>query len=221
MSKSETAVIIVDSSSFDFSFQGFWENTSGAFQYIGLDSAYLNTTRDSLDRLGNFTFTFEGFGVTFVGIPPRPAPSTFPISTITIDPDSPQSLGVPASNGIPISYFEPWYKTPDLPYGTHTIFMTHCYAMAVDYALVVVGPDTELDGKTIFVDDNDPQIQYHGSGWKINNTSVYDSNHDRILTTAQNTTRQTTQVGDSFSFAFLGMRTRTAHSQCASLDPKH
>ncbi|KAF9044974.1 hypothetical protein BJ165DRAFT_1404242 [Panaeolus papilionaceus] len=203
MSESDTGVIIVDSSSFDFSFQGFWDNTSGATRASVWNWPYLNSTRDARDWLGNFTFTFQGSGVTFVGGSPLTSPSFLPRSTITIDPDSPQALTV-LVNGTDEPYPGPWYNTHNLAYGTHRILMAHCYQLTLDYALVIVGPDTDLEGKTMFVDDSDAQIEYQGSGWEITNNLAFDSHNRQWLTPAQNTTHAATRVGDSFTFSFLG-----------------
>ncbi|PPR07125.1 hypothetical protein CVT24_010603, partial [Panaeolus cyanescens] len=134
----EMAVIIVDSSSIDFSLQGDWKKGGIEGESTLWWWPYLNTTWDSVDRLGNFTLTFEGFDATIVGGGPLPPYSTYPDSIITIDPDASDALSVPviASNDPP--YYLPWYKTPPLAYGAHRLQMTHCVQILLDYALITV-----------------------------------------------------------------------------------
>jgi hypothetical protein len=78
-------------------------------------------------------------------------------------------------------------------------------ATAVDLFLITPGPNTLLEGQTLFVDDSYDGIKYTGNGWK----SVKDQKFARSAAVKArpllNGTHQTSTIGDGFRFAFTGM----------------
>jgi len=72
-----------------------------------------------------------------------------------------------------------------------------------DYAAVVAGPDTPLNGKRLIVDDDSFLIQYHGS-WK-RSAAGFRSNELTDGLPFRNGTHQSWNAGDGLSFTFTGI----------------
>ncbi|KAJ7648653.1 hypothetical protein DFH06DRAFT_996938 [Mycena polygramma] len=82
--------------------------------------------------------------------------------------------------------------------------------MAIDYALVTAGNSTNLQGQTIIVDDASPEIFWDGD-WEgtlnAQNTLGFIAN----ISSHANTTHQSSNVGDSFTFQFAGEKIHGFH----------
>lgn len=98
-----------------------------------------------------------------------------------------------------------WYQSPTLSDTKHNITITHIASAAVDYAVITAGPNTNLSGVTLIVDDGDPAITYNGS-WAQSN-SFTSSDGPYIGLPYGNATHRTTSAGDSATFLFSGMYT--------------
>jgi hypothetical protein len=102
----------------------------------------------------------------------------------------------------PPSYRQ-WYQSPTLSDGTHNIAITHIAATAVDYAVITAGPQTNLAGLTLIVDDGNPVMRYTGS-WSQSNSLTFSGGPYTGLPYG-NTTHRTTSAGASVTVPFSGM----------------
>jgi len=137
---------------------------------------------------GWFQYTFDGIGV-------HVAASFTNSSDFPVRIDNNEFL-LYTGNGT--------YDSPILPDGNHTII----YAMgnltvlpAFDYLTVTAGPNTNLYGKTIAVDDNDESLAFRGS-WS--QSSQHPPSFDYTSRLYQSTTHWTSKVGDTMEFKFEG-----------------
>ncbi len=80
--------------------------------------------------------------------------------------------------------------------------MSHLDGTAVDMVIVTVGPNTSLAGQKVFVDNNDPSIQYSGN-W-AEDKSGFDAGTLPDGFPIGNTTQQSTTPGDTMTFQFSG-----------------
>jgi hypothetical protein len=69
-------------------------------------------------------------------------------------------------------------------------------------AIITVGPNTPLAGTKIFVDNNDPSLQYSGS-W-AESQDGFDAGTLPDGLPVGNTTQRTTSIGDTMTFRFSG-----------------
>jgi hypothetical protein len=180
-----SATIFVDDqdSSIKYLCPVFKQKVSGAY-YKDTWTSPQNTSCGT----GWFQYTFNGTGVhvaaSFLNS------SDFPVR---IDNDE---LLLYTGNGT--------YDSPTLPDGTHTITygMGNLTVMpAFDYLTVAAGPNTNLYGKTIAVDDNDKSITFRGS-WS--QSSQYPPSFDYASRLYQSTSHWTSKVGDTMEFKFEG-----------------
>ena len=94
-----------------------------------------------------------------------------------------------------------WYQSPTLSDGNHTITVSHLTG-SIDMALITVGPNTLLQGKTLIVDNDNPAIEYFGT-W-TRNTSPFVPGVLQDGFPIGNTTHHSTTPGDTITFRFTG-----------------
>jgi hypothetical protein len=145
-----------------------------------------------------------GTSVAFFGITP-PASSSQSL-TVSIDGSAPFQTSYNDPN--PPSYRQ-WYQSPTLPEGSHNITVSQLTGTSVDFAIVTAGNDTPLAGQIAIVDNQNPLITFQGD-WKQDNASFISS---QILVGLpfQNTTQNSTTVGDSLTFLFTGTFSYRTH----------
>lgn len=95
-----------------------------------------------------------------------------------------------------------WYQSPLLSDGVHTILLDHIDGTALDIILITVGPDTLLTDRNIFVDNNDPAIEYAGL-W-IEDDNIFRSAFLPDGPPVGNSTQTSTTPGDTMTFRFSG-----------------
>ena len=95
-----------------------------------------------------------------------------------------------------------WYQSPTLSDGKHNITVSRLASIAVDMALITVGPNTSLQGKTLIVDDDNSAIEYSGT-WNSNATPFNAGTLPDGFPVGNSTHRSTT-VGDMVTFRFTG-----------------
>ncbi|KAK7453501.1 hypothetical protein VKT23_011778 [Stygiomarasmius scandens] len=123
---------------------------TGAF---GNTLSIVNTTT------ARYTVTFNGSSISLFGFTPISPPfnSTFQVASQFSGPFTrlsypDQALGCQ------------WYTSPpQVASNANQLIFSDLYGMAFDYALVTVGSGTDLRGKTILVDDTNPEIKWSGS----------------------------------------------------------
>ena len=136
-----------------------------------------------------------GTSVAFFGVTP-PAYSS-QILNISID-GSQYTTSYNDPN--PPSYRQ-WYQSPTLPEGSHNISLSNINGTSLDFAIVTAGNDTPLAGQVAIVDNGNPAITFQGN-WKQGKASFVSSQIGGLP--FQNTTQDSTTVGDSFTFRFTG-----------------
>ncbi|KAK0221840.1 hypothetical protein IW262DRAFT_1460119 [Armillaria fumosa] len=108
------------------------------------------------------------------------------------------------SAGALIEYGNGIYTSPPLSDGEHTVV----YAIgredlypAFDYITVDAGSSTQMKGRTVIVDDYDPDLAFSGSWSRV---PIYHIEFDYSSGTYQNTAHWSNTAGDSLSFQFYG-----------------
>ncbi|KAK0187985.1 hypothetical protein F5146DRAFT_1003675 [Armillaria mellea] len=72
---------------------------------------------------------------------------------------------------------------------------------AFDYLTVEAGSSTQMKGRTVIVDDYDPDVAFSGNWSRV---AIYPTEFDYSSGTYQNTAHWSNTAGDSFSFQFHG-----------------
>ena len=114
---------------------------------------------------------------------------TKPYTTSTTDSDPP--------------HYMQWYQSPLLSAGMHTIVLSALSGLAVDYVVITPAPDTLLTGETLMVDDSYEGISYSGN-WQTTSNTTFAGGTIFYSHAFQNTSHQTSTVGDSFLFSYTG-----------------
>ena len=138
-----------------------------------------------------------GTSVAFFGITP-PAYSSQSLN-VSIDGSAPFKTSYNDPN--PPSYRQ-WYQSPTLPEGSHNITLTQLAGTSVDFAIVTAGNDTPLSGQIAIVDNENPAITFQGN-WR-QNTASFVSSQIPVGLPFQNSTQNSTTIGDSLTFLFTG-----------------
>ncbi|KAJ7670929.1 hypothetical protein DFH06DRAFT_1293807 [Mycena polygramma] len=164
---------------------------------------------------------FEGISVSLVGITP---PSGYNQTIGLVGPERTEySYTYPSA-----AVGGPFYTSLTLPAsGQLSVGLINVSGIAIDYALVTAGNTTNLQGQTIIVDDANPEIFWNGN-WSakdnftesvpcaIASTQYYEEARDPTVNNTgyfpftanvsshANTTHQSSNVGDSFTFQFAG-----------------
>ena len=139
----------------------------------------------------------SGTSVAFFGI--TPSASSSQTLTISIDGGNPTNTTYNDPN--PPSYRQ-WYQSPTLNEGLHNITLSQLAGTSLDFAIVTAGNDTPLAGQIAIVDNESPAITFQGN-WKQNKASFISSQIQDGLP-FQNTTQDSTTIGDSLTFPFDG-----------------
>jgi len=119
-------------------------------------------------------------------------------STVQIDNGTMSGMSYDDSPG----YYKPWFQSTKLSDGQHTITVRNLSNAEIDFAIVEVGNQTPLSGKTIVVDNDSPSIRYSGH-WS-RNTSQFRSGTDFMGFPYGNSTHRSSTPGDTFTFRFTG-----------------
>ncbi|KAJ7670912.1 hypothetical protein DFH06DRAFT_143334 [Mycena polygramma] len=181
-----------------------------------------------------WTLEFDGTSVSLVGCtPPSQYNQTIGLADPTNDTTSitqPQRYR-PYTYPPMVSGFSgfggPFYTSGTLPTpGQMVLGLSNANGLAIDYALVTAGDSTNLQGQTIIVDDASPEIFWNGNWVAHDNltvsvqcsipgldifkqgTPVGNPDHTAgffvDMPSHANTTHQSSNVGDSFTFQFAG-----------------
>ncbi|KAF7336456.1 Gpr1 family protein [Mycena sanguinolenta] len=203
---------------------GAWLTTDSDAIDAGFPSNYNNTNfnlQSTPFGEGAWVFQFDGTAVALFGItPPAQFNQTFGIGdppfhkvNITNPKDySARSYPSPSQGGS-------FYTSSILPNASQIqVGITGARGLAIDYALVGVGPSTDLQSQTILVDDSSSEIIWNGS-WTIQANYTlpvpcqlaFSSNSDDGFSTFTanmsphgNSSHFSNEVGDSFTFSFAG-----------------
>jgi hypothetical protein len=103
---------------------------------------------------------------------------------------------------LPPQAYVQWYQSPTLSDGNHSITVSHIAGTTVDMALITVGPNTSLQGKTLIADDDNSAIEYSGT-WTIN-ASPFNAGTLPDGFPVGNSTHRSTTPGDVITFRFTG-----------------
>ncbi|KAF8182042.1 hypothetical protein BJ912DRAFT_601602 [Pholiota molesta] len=182
------------------------DDNTGDIQYSGGDWIKSNivqwyqatSTYPASAVFGSLRLAFEGTSIAFIGNTPDGSHLQF--ATISIDGGTAYNSSY-GSRNVPQSYIQ-WYQSPILPDGKHTIEIDNLDTTAVDIVIITVGPTTSLANRMVFVDNNDPAIEYTGD-W-TENGNRFKAGHLPDGYAVGNTTQRSTTVGDIMTFRFSG-----------------
>ncbi|KDR80173.1 hypothetical protein GALMADRAFT_208345 [Galerina marginata CBS 339.88] len=190
---------ILDDNSGNFQYSGGQWTVSALVQWYKQTSNYPTFVSPSLQSsspspLGSFTLEFEG------NTPNNVYSQT---ATVSIDGGAPYTITY-STTIAPPAYLQ-WYQSPTLADGKHTIVVGQLDGTAVDYALVELGPNTSLDGKTIVVDNDDSALQFSGN-W-ARNTDEFNAGSLPNGFPLHGSTHRSSTPGDSITLMFSGTST--------------
>ncbi|KAF9051812.1 hypothetical protein BJ165DRAFT_1451466, partial [Panaeolus papilionaceus] len=140
---------------------------------------------------------FTGLAIACIGN--TPSRDLSQEATVKIDNNNPYNIKY--GDPDPQTYLQ-WYQSPILSDGLHTILFQNLSAISLDMALVTVGPNTPLKGRTLFVDDDDTQIQYTGT-WTRSGDHIRSGSLPNGIP-VHNSTHQSSTPGDMLTFRFSG-----------------
>ncbi|KAJ7471069.1 hypothetical protein FB451DRAFT_326599 [Mycena latifolia] len=194
MSANQVLILVDDSAMSYVGGSTIWGDSPSA-HWIDGNSAFAEGAQNG-GPFGSFSYTFQGTSIAFYGnTSPSDKAQTM---SVQIDSDSAYQSTYPA----PQEYRQ-WYASPTLSDATHTIVVDNLVFIDLDYATVTAGPSTSLNGTTLIVDDDDPEITYAGD-WTIN-TDFFTTGHGQPSGLPfQNATHQSNTIGDSLTFQFAG-----------------
>ncbi|KJA25121.1 hypothetical protein HYPSUDRAFT_38077 [Hypholoma sublateritium FD-334 SS-4] len=172
--------------------------------YYYLNSAHFAATTINSADPTFVEITFEGTSISIFGN--TSAPGRSDQFTVAIDG------GVPYTT----TYGDPsppstrqWYQSPVLSEDLHHITLSNVAGAILDFAVISTTLSTdavaEAAGSLIF-DDVNPIIGYTGSGWTESSEThlLLSSNPESTFVPYGNSTHQTSTVGDSFNYTFIG-----------------
>jgi hypothetical protein len=105
--------------------------------------------------------------------------------------------------------YKSWFRSTTLSDGMHTITVRDLAATEIDVAIVNVGNQTPLNGKTMIVDNDSSAILYSGH-WS-RNTSQFRSGYSGMGYPYRNSTHRSSTPGDTFIFQFTGALVSPEH----------
>ncbi|KAF9474030.1 hypothetical protein BDN70DRAFT_345730 [Pholiota conissans] len=149
------------------------------------------------DAFGKMTMAFTGTSVAFIGNTPPQGLSQS--ATVSIDGEAASVFSYGSTK--PPAYIQ-WYQSPTLSNERHTITVDRMDGTAIDIVLVTVGPNTPLGTNKVFVDNNDPAIQYSGS-W-AESADGFNAGTLPDGSPIGGSTQRTNAVGDTMTFRFTG-----------------
>ncbi|PPQ67763.1 hypothetical protein CVT24_002773 [Panaeolus cyanescens] len=182
--------VVLDDEGNDLKYLGNWVQNDGQGWYGGSARTPPSTSN------GHFNFTFEGTYVSFLGL--QPASASITLTDSSLSTNTTTNLQVPS----PQSRYIQWYRSPESVPGNYVILGNRLSLGSIDAVLIGIDSKTPLSGKTLLVDDEESQITYRGN-WRRNSNSF----SGRLPATGwpvQNTTHETSTVGDSMTFQFTG-----------------
>ncbi|KAJ7490755.1 hypothetical protein FB451DRAFT_1513693 [Mycena latifolia] len=179
--------VIVDDRDEQVQYHGQWAH------HEGTATEYQSTTSASATRGDNITFTFEGTSIDVFGTAGSGNGATMKFSIDQLPSTSYTSPPVPSGSAL---YHQPLWTSGPLSDGSHTVLITQDSAgsqksvIFLDYILYNA---TSTSGKTLFVDDSDPRVEY-SPGW---NATGLNGNF-------KDTAHVSTAAGCSVSLTFEG-----------------
>lgn len=203
-------LMLDDTDSSIFYSGGTWSHSVDTQWYLKSETWAKFTVNST--QTGTFTLTFQGrvtqsinssnltwgIGTSISIIGSTPPPSFSQTFRVNIDNGSPSSLTYPISQ----RYMQ-WYTSPTLQDGSHTLRVDGLVgAVGVDFALIEVGQDTSLSGKTVIADDDDSAVQYSGS-W-LRSTEQFNPGVILVGFPLGGATHRSSIPGDSIAFRFSG-----------------
>ncbi|KDR86141.1 hypothetical protein GALMADRAFT_274807 [Galerina marginata CBS 339.88] len=186
--KSSKLLQILDDSAAEFQYSGGEWTVSTLVEWYQGTSMYPAFANSTL--FGTLTLSFEG----------NTPGDALQSATVSIDGGQPYTI-IYSTTTPPPAYIQ-WYQSPTLSDGKHTITLAHLDRTAVDCALVEVGQNTPLIGKTILVDNDDPAIQYSGT-W-TRDVNEFDASTLPDGFPLQNSTHRSSTLGDTVKLRFSG-----------------
>ena len=146
---------------------------------------------------------FKGTSIAFIGITPPTSFRDSEFTTVSIDKGTAYNTtyGTQALSVSSDQAYIQWYQSPTLSDSNHSITFSH-FAGAIDMALITVGQNTSLQGKTLIVDNDNPAIEYFGT-W-TRNTNPFNSGEIEDGFPVGNTTHRSMTPGDTITFRFTG-----------------
>ncbi|KAF8194205.1 hypothetical protein BJ912DRAFT_924282 [Pholiota molesta] len=189
--------VILDDNAGNVTYSGGQWTVSQLVQWYQGTSNFPAFVQPATGIFGTLSLAFQGTSVAFIGNTPTSGLSQS--ATIAIDGGTPYNITYGAAN--PPAYIQ-WYQSPSLTDGHHTITASNLAGTALDMAIITVGPNTPLAGTKIFVDNNDPSLQYSGS-W-AESQDGFDAGTLPDGLPVGNTTQRTTSIGDTMTFRFSG-----------------
>ncbi|KAF9474029.1 hypothetical protein BDN70DRAFT_936975 [Pholiota conissans] len=149
------------------------------------------------DGFGSMSMSFQGTSIAFIGNTPPQGLSQS--GTVSIDGGAVTAFSYGSTK--PPAYIQ-WYQSPTLSDANHTITVDRLDGTALDMVLITVGPNTPLAGNKVFIDNNDPALQYSGS-W-AESTDGFNAGSLPDGVPIGGSTQRTTTVGDAMTFQFTG-----------------
>ncbi|KAJ3537742.1 hypothetical protein NMY22_g5468 [Coprinellus aureogranulatus] len=217
MSTQPELYIIIDERDPAFVFNGSWITSDDGPWY----------PEACLYGYGNFTLSFSGSSVAFIGNTGDRKATGEPFThTVSIDggPTYNTTFPLPDPSNVKIGQsYKQWYTSPFLPplpfspspsrsssntslAYNHTIMISDTHGVAVDFAIVsITDPDTPISrDQKVLVDDQDPAVRYSGS-WKSTTDSQFlNFNPFPGGVPIMNSTHQAQASGDCLEFRFAG-----------------
>ncbi|KAF9051809.1 hypothetical protein BJ165DRAFT_1365519 [Panaeolus papilionaceus] len=191
-----SGIVILDDASGQITYSGGTWTLANDIQWYQASSNWPQFT-DGVSHFGSFDLAFEGRSIAFIGNTPPNGLSQE--ATVSIDGGSTTTFDY--DDPTPQTYMQ-WYQSPTLSDGRHRISIGHLAGTAIDMALITIGPNTSLSGKTLLVDDDDSQITYSGN-W-ARNTKKFDAGTLPDGYPIRGSTHRSSNVGDSLTFRFTG-----------------
>ncbi|KAF8968823.1 hypothetical protein BDZ97DRAFT_331274 [Flammula alnicola] len=198
MAEPQLFIVVDDSRSDSFVFGPIPWTTTTLPEWFNGTSQSSDFALQNTSQLGTMQMKFEGTSVAFFGVTPSVSgdSQTFAVS---IDGSAPYNTTYSDPN--PPTYRQ-WYQTPLLAEGTHNIALSNIAGASVDFAVVTVGENTSLTGQHVIADNDDPGFTYDGK-WK-RSQAEFNSGPQPDGNPYHNTTHQTNDIGDLFTYRFSG-----------------
>ncbi|KAF8079129.1 hypothetical protein FPV67DRAFT_1444309 [Lyophyllum atratum] len=182
---------VVDDTSSLITYEGNWAtDNSGWFG----DTARISPGAHDDPTTGSVSVNFNGISIAFFGKAP-PSNMSQDIQ-ITIDGHTTNSL--PPT---PVKGHRPWYQSPILAEGAHSIKLDGLTQTSLDFVTVAVGEATAQAGQRIIVDDVDPSLVYSPS-WVAKDKSTSSGISNDLSFGSQG--HEGGRAGDQVSLFFTG-----------------
>lgn len=171
--------------------------------YFGGRFLWPGFSKNTSSPRGSFSLSFDGTEFRVVGYT-QPV-GTSPQFQVTIDTNT--AYNTSTDDNAP-EHWQQWYQSPVLPDGHHTIKIDQMNGIGIDFMVLTPGPDTQLNGQTLIVDDTYNGIKYSGAngngGWQVNNNAAFVQSTIWGGSNFMNTTHSTSTTGDTLIFSYTG-----------------